>query len=659
MDSETICSFIRRMALRNSPTSYGDDFPRVFYYFTGLKVESASLRHEFYSKTMTILFTSLSIEMRGYLEATPLTSNESFALSLNFKNISIDVIAGSQYDLWYKDGLYLYIDFESYESNYIYSPRFYVNSTPEVQHQMETLIEFLSLPLFQFNLRKNEDFKQILDATFCQHPEDEITSYYPSLDIVETKCYFFISNFTSLHRTLSNITIIGMHNFHSHSFVDVSTLIIEDIQGTTNLHYEGRNFTIFPLHFEIGFISISVDRKQQRINVTAHNYTIIETKMNVSLTEYQSKWVMEGIQLAIASSIMPSMKYQRNRKESTNSLEKHPIVKISTKLSQQFESRTIQKLYDAITIPESFKAETTIQIGSSIYNISIDPKPETALKPYPAWIICSLYNELQIQFKTSYWMGKISVLNTTHKFNEIEFEMGDVFVGVNKQNNSNDFVLESAPTFDVQLLSNPYNFTDQERLQIAQKTQQTIVSLIEKTVSRFAEPLLSLPLDYCTAPVKIFDDLLPFYADHELLFHVPDGRITNESFISNVNNVIITEWAKRPSAVVTFDQHLVNGSVIISTNVDLNLAVAKIRMNFNNNRMIPFHELHLRLGSLQVRNYTDIAEIAVLLNSFPWEKFYSEDNKEVSLSTEKIDWIKMKLQYILNECFNNLTSLIF
>ncbi|XP_065208628.1 uncharacterized protein LOC135837326 isoform X2 [Planococcus citri] len=598
--------------------------------------------------------------MRGYLGATPHTSNESFALSLNFKNISIYAIAGTQYDLWYKDGLYLYSDFESYESNYIYSPRFYVNSTPEVQHQMERLIKSLSLPLFQFNLRKNEDFMQILNATFCQDPEDEITSYYPSLDFVETKCYFFISNFTSLHRTLSNITITGMHNFDSHSFVDVSTLIIKDIQGTTNLHYDGRNFTIFPLHFEIGYISISVDREQQRINVTAHNYTVIETKMNLSLTEYQSKWVMEGIQLAIASSIMPSMKYYRNTNIPNDSLKEHPIVKLFTKLSQQFDGSTMQKLYDTwnMTIPKILKAESSIQIESNTYNISIHAKPKTVLEPCADTITCSLYNSLRFTFIIPCWSGKISVLNTTHEFSEIDFKMDNIIVAIYKFNNSNVFELKSGPLFGarLQLSSNPYNLTDHYRLKIAQKAQELLISWIEKTFALFAEPLLSSPLDYCTAPVKIFDDFLPFYADHELPFHVPDDRFANESTETNVNNVIITEWTESPTAFIS----RYNGSAMLSTYIDLELADAKIRMDFNRNDE-PLDERHLTLCIFEVRNYTDTAEIAVYLHFRPLDYIPSpENNYTVPFRYHSEHHsIEMKLQRILGECFTNFTSLVF
>ncbi|XP_065208626.1 uncharacterized protein LOC135837325 isoform X2 [Planococcus citri] len=675
MDSETICSFIRSMELLNSPTSFGEVSPGVFYYFTGLKVESASLRHEFHSKTMAIFFTSLSVEMRGYLGQlgpNPDTSNENFALSLNFKNISIYAIAGSQYGFWDNE-IFQYIDFESYESNYIYSPRFYENSTPEIQHELETLIKSLSPSLLQFNLRKNEDFMQILNATFCQHPEDEITSYYPSLDIVETKCYFFISNFTSLHRTLSNITIIGMHNFHSHSFVDVSTLIIEDIQGTTNLHYDGRNFTIFPLHFEIDYISISVDREQQSIKVTAHNYTIIETKMNVSLTEYQSKWVMEGIQLAIASSIMPSMKYYRNQNNSTNSLEEHPIVKISTKLSQQFEGRTIQKLYDTWnkTIPESFNTESSIQIGSYIYNISIDGEPITELKPYPDYIQCNLYNNLQVYYEI-FWHGQIGVFNTTHKFDHIDFVTPKVFVELIKQNISTGFELKSFHTnyeimqyYEVKLSSIPRYFTDLERLEIAQKTQQLMISLIKKTVIPFTEPLISLSLDYCYTPLTIFDDFLPFYADQELPFRVPDDSNENDSSTSKITNVIITQWTKSPSVSVKMIQgldldksYLVDKSmtrIILSTDVSLQLAQAEIRMNFNDSS-IPFDELHLTLTDLEVRNYTFGGYIEVHLDSI---HYVPPDSEKTSFLRKNLPWIEKKLQGLLGNTFNRLTRLVF
>ncbi|XP_065208635.1 uncharacterized protein LOC135837332 [Planococcus citri] len=378
------------------------------YFFTGVtvtgpvKAESATIRQGLIRDIVFISFTNLSIEMKGYLAETRDAAHVGFVRSVNFENISIELWSDLPYYNFSKNVPYPYyvnfIHYKNYESHYIYSPWFHQNLTKDTQYELESLAKACLPSLLMYSLRGNQNFKQTLHAAFCLSSEAEIT--------FKRKNYFFIPNITSLGRTLSNITIRGMHNFDSHSFAEnsgltVSTLTIKDIRGTTNLHYDGRNFTIFPLYFEVDRISITVDRKQQSINVTPHNYTVIDTKTNASLTEYQSKWVMEGIQLAIASFIMPSMKYNRNRTQPTDSLEEHPIVKISTKLSQQFEGSTIQKLYDTwnITIPESFKAESSIQIESLTYNISIDAKPETALNPYPRFFQCNLYNYLQFHFK--------------------------------------------------------------------------------------------------------------------------------------------------------------------------------------------------------------------------------------------------------------------
>ncbi|XP_065208622.1 uncharacterized protein LOC135837322 [Planococcus citri] len=671
MDSDTIEKFVLSMETRNSFTfeTYANcelgPFKNEFYFtnitVTPIKVESANMRHEFNRNRVIFFFRHLFIEMKGYLGATPDIAHVGFARSLDFENISIYVTAEPLKDLT-KNEFNPYIEFilyEGYESNYTHSPWFHEDLALDIRHDLERRIKYFLPSLFEFNLQNNDNFRQTLrvHAMLSRYAEDEITSL-SLFDIFETKHYFFIPNITSLHRTLSNITITGMHNFHSHSFAEnfgqtTSTLTIKDVRGTTNLHYDGRNFTIFPLYFEVDCISITVLRKEQSINVTAHNYTVIETKMNVSLTEYQSKWVMEGIQLAIASSIMPSLKYYRSRNDSANSLEEHPILKISTKLSQQFEGSTIQKLYDTwnITIPESFNAESSIQIESNIYNISIDAKPETALRPYPDCIQCCLYSNLQFHYTIPSWLGKISVLNTTHEFDEIEFRMGRVIIVLVKQNNTNDFelLLHTSVTTDVELLSNPYNFTHNERLEIEQKTQQLIVSFIEKTVPLFARPPLSSPLDHCTSPVKIFDDFLPFYADYELPLRVPN------STISKINNVIITQWTKSSIASVWFNQDRFNGTVKLSTSVDLEFAEAKIGMHFNEE---PFYKRHLILTTLVIRNYTDEGEIAVGLNSSPLD-YVPQNNKTVTFSIPEIVSIDMKLRSILGECFNNLTSIVF
>ncbi|XP_065208634.1 uncharacterized protein LOC135837331 [Planococcus citri] len=477
---------------------------------------------------------------------------------------------------------------------------------------------------------------------------------------------FFIPSITSLYRTLSNITIAGMDNFDSHSFAEnsghaVSTLTIKDIRGTTDLDYG--NEIIFPLHFDVDHISITVDQKRECINVTAHNYIVIEGKMNVALTEYQSKWVMEGIQLAIASSIMPSMKHYRNSNIPNNSFEEHPIVKLFTKLSQQFDGSTIQKLYDTwnMTIPESFKAESSIQIESFNYNISIDAKPRTKLQPYPRFFQCYLYSSLEIRFKMISWFGKISLFNTTYEFDDLHFLMENVSVQLVKQDNSNDFEVEFSPPLEddvVELLPNPHNFADHERSQIVQETQQLMISLIEKIVTLFAEPLLSLPLDYCTAPVKIFDDFLPFYADHELPFRIPDGLVPKVFLTTNINNVIITEWS--PEAYVWINQNLVNGSTVLSTDVLLDLSMAEVEMNLEDR---PFDKLHVTLTNLRIQNNTNDGQILV---DYDWDQYdpfqnYASRKNETEndhLTFREMFSIQQLLPHILSECFNNLTSLV-
>ncbi|XP_065208631.1 uncharacterized protein LOC135837329 [Planococcus citri] len=677
MNSDTIDKLVLSMENLNSFSyeTYIDcqmePFENKFYFtnvtVTQIKVESANLRREFYHNRMILFFNRLSLEIRGYVGATSDTAHVGFPHSMIFKNISIHVIAESL-QRFSTDEFYPYIDFihyEDYESHLVAPPWYHEDLPFHLIDDVYSRIEDHLPSLFEFGLRNNNNFTQTLQATLSRCPEKEtITSFY-SLDIFRTKSYYFIPHIKSLGRTLGNISITGMHNFHSHSIAKnrsrtVSTLAIKYIQGTADLHYIGGNFTIFPLYFEVDCISITVDQKQQRITATAHNYTVIETKTNVPLTEYQSKWVMEGIQVAIASSIMPSMKHYRNSNYSTNTLEEHPIVKISTKLSQQFKGSTIQKLYDAwsITIPESFNTESTIEIESNIYNISIEAKPKTDLKPYPDRILCNLYRNLQIHFKTSTWLGKISVFNSTHEFDDIGFLMGKVFVELVKQNNSNEFELKSFSTLDVKLFPTQYNFTDHDRLEIAQKTQQLMISLIKKTVILFAEPLLSLPLDHCTSPVKMFDDFLPFYADHELPFRVPVSRIANESLLSNITNLIITDWRKSPTACVSINQEdLVNGSMVISTYVNLQLGLIELLMNCDND-FIPLDELHLWTPSVYVRNYTDRGEIEVDIVSYPrcTDRYIGQWDELEFLPTSNLVWIREKLEYILGECFNHLIS---
>lgn len=195
-------------------------------------------------------------------------------------------------------------------------------------------------------------------------------------------------------------------------------------------------------------------------------------------------------------------------------------------------------------------------------------------------------------------------------------------------------------------------FTENQIQAIIAKTYQMLVSPIVQIHKILAKPLLSLPLDYCTAPVKMFDDFLPFFADHELPYYVPDpySRLNEQSFAPEKDNVVIEKWAESPSISILFRGSDKNLSSIVKTT----LRNSKIRTIINgtsdqSNKL----EWEFAFRKVDLFNITDTGAIKVHL-LYDHDEYPLRNN--VSVSTLESYELKSKLQCIIAESFKNLTK---
>lgn len=223
-----------------------------------------------------------------------------------------------------------------------------------------------------------------------------------------------------------------------------------------------------------------------------------------------------------------------------------------------------------------------------------------------------------------------------------------------KRSTSNKYILiktthNSQFQIDVISESDEGNFTEIQLEVIFQKTKEMLISSVFEILKRLTKPLLSLPLDFCTAPVKIFDDFLPFFADHELPYHFPDSdnRSNDQFFTSKMNNVVIEEWKMPPNVWISFYGSDKNLSSIVSTA----LLNSKIRMDINDTS-VQSDDLkwQFEFRSVVLENFTDTGEIGVHLN-FDHDKYPVRNN--VSLSVRDSYWFKGKLECIIAESLKN------
>lgn len=171
-----------------------------------------------------------------------------------------------------------------------------------------------------------------------------------------------------------------------------------------------------------------------------------------------------------------------------------------------------------------------------------------------------------------------------------------------------------------------------------------------------AKPLLSLPLDYCSTPVKIFDDFLPFFADHESAHHVPDNdtRFNGSFFTSKMINTAIEKWTRFPKFRISFYDNGKNLSSVVETSLE----TTEIQIIVNETS-VESEDLKwdIVLPNAVLKNFTNTGEIEVyLLEDYKMTFYDLQNNVLLSSSEYESNWLKEILECIISERLNRVTK---
>ncbi|XP_065208567.1 uncharacterized protein LOC135837281 [Planococcus citri] len=167
------------------------------------------------------------------------------------------------------------------------------------------------------------ELKWALKATFSESAPDsqvaDIKAYYlekpgfGSFSQHVQKHYYFINTIPSTDYTLSNVTIRGLWNIETITAQRLNPAYFFNIQmsgveGTLVQNFAMKNLKPIKLSFNADHISVLSDDKADKIYFKFEEYSVTETESNKTLTNDQSKLIVERIESVITTSLRASAK---------------------------------------------------------------------------------------------------------------------------------------------------------------------------------------------------------------------------------------------------------------------------------------------------------------------------------------------------------------
>lgn len=169
--------------------------------------------------------------------------------------------------------------------------------------------------MLQTNINRNSEFALSLYEIFetYNQPHAELVSQNPDFSSNPQKYYYLIPKFPFLCFTLKEIVIFGLSNFdsfkvHKTSPIFTQTLLMKNLTGGVILDYKSASEKPLELYFEINSLFVSKKYETRCIYVQAKYTSINLAKLSGTLTFRQKEVLMNGLESAIASSILPSAK---------------------------------------------------------------------------------------------------------------------------------------------------------------------------------------------------------------------------------------------------------------------------------------------------------------------------------------------------------------
>ncbi|XP_065208587.1 uncharacterized protein LOC135837292 [Planococcus citri] len=271
------------------------------------------LHWEFIEKKMFLFYEDIRISLQAVIGAVKGENLSTIRVRPRFSNFTLTAVGSYiEHDLKFSYDI-------SYNGLRCWLPTIWwteISSVKDDLEQLEQQIIPASLAMIHNNLLNNIDFSDTLKEIFqaYEKPRKEIISKHPDFLNNPQQYYYLIPEYTFFGFILKDIVIRGLSNFKSFKYIRSTsgifshTLHITDVRGKMTLDYRSENATNLELNFQMDYLFVSKKEDSGCVFAKAKFYTVVSTKTNVSLSARPLQVMMNGLESAIATSLLPSMK---------------------------------------------------------------------------------------------------------------------------------------------------------------------------------------------------------------------------------------------------------------------------------------------------------------------------------------------------------------
>ncbi|XP_065208585.1 uncharacterized protein LOC135837291 isoform X1 [Planococcus citri] len=339
---------------------------------------------------------------------------------------------------------------------------------------------------------------------------------------------YSISTFPYFCFNLRNITIRGLVNYqvlNKTAEPFVYTLWIKDILGIMILDYNSTVETPMQMNFVAEHISISIDLKKNLINVQAQNYWVVRAAEQALLTDHRSEIIMQHVESAIATTLMPSMKFGliKNQTYKIYDMES-PTGKMLDKIAQKSDWKTIKEmLSEWVPFNDEHISNQTepYEYHVSFPNVTINL---ISRRPYPETIQCQFPNNLTMRhemrvapiskFRLSNKRGNGIDINFHANFTSISFSQ--ITPNASSDSDSCEYYLHNNEDIKVEFSPIKNTSRDTDELKLKRKIDTALISMAKERITQNIKPLVCVPFRVCSQVVQTVDDFFQRFLDNVL-----------------------------------------------------------------------------------------------------------------------------------------------
>ncbi|XP_065208612.1 uncharacterized protein LOC135837314 [Planococcus citri] len=305
--------------------------------------ESPQIHRKFPENEMSIFLQDLLVRIWGTIGTVKNEAFTDFNTTLYLENYTFTAVASRM-----NDKLVVYnTTFGGYCHELMDDEDVYwtnQNLTDEDKEQLARELKPLLPEMLSENMKNNPEVAFHLDDIFdtYEKPRKKIISEHPNFLTNPQQYYYLIPKIPFYCFVLRRVVIHGLSNFesfknHEDYTIFTHTLLVRNVQGRMTLYYRTKEETPLELSFHIDCLFVSKTDDIECAHAQAKYYSITRTKTNVTLSARQSEVIMNGLESAIASSLLPTMEVGKICDLET------PLDKI--KISNGSDWKTIKQSY--------------------------------------------------------------------------------------------------------------------------------------------------------------------------------------------------------------------------------------------------------------------------------------------------------------------------